>query len=103
VVTCQSERSQHKNRSNALRILKARLLERQRQEKEKEREALEAEKKDIAWGSQIRSYVLQPYQKIKDHRTDLEEGNVQRVLDGDLDDLMEAYLLLTSESRRPEA
>ena len=97
VVTCQSERSQHKNRSNAMRILRAKLLDLQRQEREKERDAQEAEKKDIAWGSQIRSYVLQPYQKIKDHRTDLEEGNVQKVLDGDLDAFMEAYLLLTSE------
>jgi peptide chain release factor 2 len=103
VVTCQSERSQHKNRSNAMRILKARLVDLQREQKEKERDALEAEKKDIAWGSQIRSYVLQPYQKIKDHRTELEEGNVQRVLDGDLDDFMEAYLLLTSESHKAEA
>jgi peptide chain release factor 2 len=101
VVTCQSERSQHKNRSNALRILKARLLERQRREKEREREALEAEKKEIAWGSQIRSYVLQPYQKVKDHRTQLEEGNVQRILDGDLDDFIEGYLLATSEANNP--
>jgi peptide chain release factor 2 len=96
VVTCQSERSQHKNRANAMRILRARLEDLKRQEKEKERDVLEAEKKDIAWGSQIRSYVLQPYQKVKDHRTDLEEGNVQRVLDGDLDEFMEAYLLLSS-------
>jgi len=99
VVACQSERSQHKNRSNALRILRAKLLDQQRQERDREREALEAEKKDIAWGSQIRSYVLQPYQKIKDHRTDLEEGNVQRVLDGDLDEFIEAYLLMAAEGR----
>jgi len=97
VVACQSERSQHKNRSNAMRILRAKLLDLQRQEREREREALEAEKKEIAWGSQIRSYVLQPYQKIKDHRTDLEEGNVQRVLDGDLDEFIEAYLLMAAE------
>ncbi|MFU8857922.1 MAG: peptide chain release factor 2 [Deferrisomatales bacterium] len=99
VVACQSERSQHKNRANALRVLRAKLLDLQRQEREREREALEAEKKDIAWGSQIRSYVLQPYQKIKDHRTDLEEGNVQRVLDGDLDEFIEAYLLMTAEAQ----
>ncbi len=99
VVACQSERSQHKNRANALRILRAKLLDQQRQEREKEREALEAEKKEIAWGSQIRSYVLQPYQKIKDHRTELEEGNVQRVLDGDLDEFIEAYLLMAAEGR----
>ncbi|MBI5440069.1 MAG: peptide chain release factor 2 [Deltaproteobacteria bacterium] len=103
VVTCQSERSQHKNRANAMRILRARLRDLRRQEKDKERDAQEAEKKDIAWGSQIRSYVLQPYQKIKDHRTDLEEGNVQKVLDGDLDEFMEAYLLMTSEQGRPGA
>ena len=103
VVTCQSERSQHKNRANALRILKARLLEAQRREKEKEREALEAEKKDIAWGSQIRSYVLQPYQKVKDHRTELEEGNVQRILDGDLDEFIESYLLKTAEAKTQAA
>ncbi len=96
VVACQSERSQHKNRANALRILRAKLLDQQRQERERARDALEAEKKEIAWGSQIRSYVLQPYQKIKDHRTDLEEGNVQRVLDGDLDEFIEAYLLMTA-------
>lgn len=99
VVACQSERSQHKNRANALRILRAKLLDRERQERERKRDALEAEKKEIAWGSQIRSYVLQPYQKIKDHRTDLEEGNVQRVLDGDLDEFIEAYLLMAAESR----
>jgi peptide chain release factor 2 len=103
VVTCQSERSQHKNRANAMRILRARVRDLRRQEKEKERDAQEAEKKDIAWGSQIRSYVLQPYQKIKDHRTDLEEGNVQKVLDGGLDEFMEAYLLMTSEQGRSPA
>jgi peptide chain release factor 2 len=99
VVSCQSERSQHKNRSNAMRVLKSRLLEAQRLEREKEKAAQEAEKMEIAWGSQIRSYVLQPYQKIKDHRTNFEEGNVQRVLDGDLDAFIEEYLLYTAESR----
>ncbi len=98
VVGCQNQRSQHKNRANAMRILKARLLELQRREKDKEREAQEAEKKEIAWGSQIRSYVLQPYQKVKDHRTDREAGNVQGVLDGDLDEFIEEYLLMVSES-----
>lgn len=103
VVACQSERSQHKNRANAMRILRAKLQDAQRQEREKERDAREAEKMDIAWGSQIRSYVLQPYQKIKDHRTDLEEGNVQKILDGDLDAFMEGYLLMTSEARAAAA
>jgi peptide chain release factor 2 len=100
VVACQSERSQHKNRSNAMRVLRAKLVDLQRQEREREREALEADKKEIAWGSQIRSYVLQPYQKVKDHRTEREEGNVQGVLDGDLDEFIEAYLLQASEEGR---
>ena len=98
VVSCQSERSQHKNRANALRILRARLLEAQRLERAREKQAQEAEKMENAWGSQIRSYVLQPYQKIKDHRTNREEGNVQRVLDGDLDAFIEGFLLFTAES-----
>ncbi len=102
VVACQSERSQHKNRANAMRVLRAKLVDLQRQEREREREALEADKKEIAWGSQIRSYVLQPYQKVKDHRTDLEEGNVQGVLDGDLDEFIEAYLLQASEGGRED-
>ncbi len=100
IVACQSERSQHKNRANALRVLRAKLLEAQRQEKERERDALEAQKKDIAWGSQIRSYVLQPYQKVKDHRTEREDGNVQKILDGGLDDFIEAFLLQSAEARR---
>ncbi len=98
VVACQNERSQHKNRATAMRILRARLLEAQRLERDKEKQAQEAEKMENAWGSQIRSYVLQPYQKIKDHRTNLEEGNVQRVLDGDLDAFIEEYLLFTAEA-----
>ncbi len=100
VVTCQSERSQHKNRANAMRILKARLLDLERRKKEEERQALSGEKKEIAWGNQIRSYVLQPYQKVKDHRTQLEEGNVGRVLDGDLDPFIEAYLLRSAGGER---
>ena len=98
VVTCQSERSQHKNRANAMRVLRARLLDLERREREKERAAQAAEKKEIAWGSQIRSYVLQPYRKVKDHRTELEEGNVDRVLDGDLDEFIEAFLLRSAGS-----
>jgi peptide chain release factor 2 len=99
VVGCQSERSQHKNRSNAMRILRAKIQERERLAKEKERAAQDAEKMEIAWGSQIRSYILQPYQKAKDHRTEAEEGNVQAVLDGDLDGLIESYLLQKSEKK----
>jgi len=92
VVSCQNERSQHKNRAVAFKVLRSRLAERERQKREEKRLAAEAEKKDIAFGSQIRSYVLQPYRLIKDHRTGLEIGNVDRVLDGDLDELVKAEL-----------
>lgn len=96
VVQCQNERSQHKNKAMALKILKSKLYElelRQRQEKLAE---LHKGKKDIAWGSQIRSYVLQPYRMVKDHRTDIQEGNVDAVLDGDIDSFIKAYLLSTA-------
>lgn len=93
VVACQNERSQHKNRAMAMKLLKAKLYEAEMEKKRKERDAVEAAKAEIAWGSQIRSYVLQPYQLAKDHRTNYEVGNVQAVLDGDLDELMRQYLL----------
>ena len=93
VVSCQSQRSQHKNRSTAMKQLKARLYELEMQKKESEAEVLGGEKKDIAWGSQIRSYVLHPYRMIKDHRTDYEVGNTDAVLDGNLDGFIEAYLM----------
>jgi peptide chain release factor 2 len=93
VVSCQNERSQHKNRATAMKQLKARLYELERQKKESEAEVLGGEKKEIAWGSQIRSYVLHPYRMVKDHRTGYEVGNADGVLDGDLDDFIEAYLL----------
>ena len=93
VVSCQNERSQHKNRGVAMKILRAKLYEKERQEREAERDKLNAQKKEIAWGSQIRSYVLHPYQLVKDHRTEHETGNAQRVLDGDLDDFIEQALL----------
>jgi peptide chain release factor 2 len=92
VVQCQNQRSQHKNRAIAMKILQARLFERERAKKNAEKQQAHEEKKDIAWGSQIRSYVLQPYQLIKDHRTGLEIGNVSDVLDGNLDPFIEAYL-----------
>jgi len=92
VVTCQNERSQTQNRENALKVLRARLLEIQRAEKEEEIAVLRGEYTKAEWGSQIRSYVLHPYQMVKDHRTEFETGNTQAVLDGALDDLMEAYL-----------
>lgn len=92
VVTCQNERSQTQNREFAMRILRARLLELKQAEREEERAVLRGEYTKAEWGSQIRSYVLHPYQMVKDHRTDHESGNTQAVLDGDLDEFMEAYL-----------
>jgi peptide chain release factor 2 len=100
VVSCQNERSQHQNRVNALRILRARLYE---LEKEKQRERLEeihSTKKEIGWGSQIRSYVLHPYRMIKDHRTEFETGNVEPVLDGDLSEFIKRYLVFSSKDGR---
>lgn len=93
VVQCQNERSQHKNKAMAMKYLKSRLYELKLQEQNEKANEVNKTKKDIAWGSQIRSYVLHPYKMIKDHRTNLEEGNVDRVLDGDIDDFIEAYLL----------
>jgi len=92
VVTCQNERSQHKNRATAMHLLKARLYQQEVEKRKEEQSKLEGEKKDIGFGSQIRSYVLQPYQLIKDVRTGYEVGDPQRVLDGDLDGFIEAYL-----------
>ncbi|MBM4311973.1 MAG: peptide chain release factor 2 [Deltaproteobacteria bacterium] len=93
VVQCQNERSQHMNRAMAMKLLKARLYEMELQAREKEIESINATKKQIAWGNQIRSYVLQPYRLAKDHRTGFETGNVDAVLDGDLDDFIEAFLM----------
>ena len=92
VVACQQERSQHQNRAVAMKMLKAALYERELAEREAERQKVEAEKTEIAWGNQIRSYVFQPYTQVTDHRTDLKVGDVQAVMDGDLDPLIEAYL-----------
>src|SRR2546423_785026 len=92
VVTCQNERSQHKNRDVAMKLLRARLYQVEVDKRQVAQEKLEGEKKDIAFGSQIRSYVLQPYQLVKDLRTGTEVGDVQRVLDGDLSELVDAYL-----------
>lgn len=93
VVTCQSERSQHRNRDNAMKILRARLYQKKREEEAQKRQELEDTKKEIAWGSQIRSYVFHPYNMVKDHRTDIETSNVQAVMDGEIDEFIEGYLL----------
>jgi peptide chain release factor 2 len=93
VVSCQNERSQHKNRSSAMKVLKARLFDLRLKEQQAKLEQIAGAKKEIGFGSQIRSYVLQPYQMIKDHRTKLEVGDVNRVLDGDLDPFIKTYLM----------
>jgi len=93
VVACQNERSQHKNRATAMSQLRARLYELERRKKEEEAANITGDKKEIGWGSQIRSYVLHPYRMVKDHRTGFEVGNTDGVLDGDLDGFVEAYLL----------
>ena len=93
VVSCQNERSQHKNRAQAMKVLKARLYDLKMKEQQAKLEQLGGEKKDIAFGSQIRSYVLHPYQLVKDHRTKEEVGDVNRVLDGDIDVFIKTYLM----------
>jgi len=93
VVQCQNERSQHRNKDMAMKMLAARLYELEKKRQAEQQEGLHGDKKEISWGSQIRSYVLQPYRLIKDHRTDVEMGNVDAVLDGNLDDFIKAYLL----------
>ena len=91
-VACQQERSQHKNRATALKMLKAKLYQRAVEEREKKKAEVEATKTDISWGNQIRSYVFQPYTMVNDHRTELKISDVQSVMDGDLDLFIEAYL-----------
>lgn len=93
VVTCQNERSQLQNRETAWKILKSRLYQLELEKRAKERQAIEATKKEITWGSQIRSYVLHPYRMVKDHRTDVETGNADSVLDGALDPFIKAALM----------
>lgn len=94
VVQCQNERSQHKNKATAMKILRARIYEKLLEEKSEEMKKLHQEKKEIGWGSQIRSYVMQPYRMVKDHRTGVEMGDVDKVLDGDLDNFINAFLLM---------
>jgi len=99
VVTCQNERSQHKNRAVAMKILRARLYALKKKEQDQKLEEMIGEKKEIAWGNQIRSYTLHPYRLIKDHRTGYETGNVEAVLDGELDEFIRQYLLMRKETK----
>jgi len=100
VVQCQNERSQHKNKALAMKVLRSRLYQYYRERQEEERAKQEKEKKDISWGNQIRSYVFQPYTMVKDHRTKQESGNIQAVMDGALDPFIESYLAKESEGKR---
>ena len=92
VVTCQNERSQIKNREAAMKMLKSKLYQRKIEEQEEEIAEIRGEQKEIGWGSQIRSYVFHPYSMVKDHRTNVEIGNVNAVMDGDIDQFIDAYL-----------
>jgi peptide chain release factor 2 len=100
IVACQQERSQFQNRERAMKMLKSRLYQRNREEEEARLDALESTKKRIEWGSQIRSYTFQPYQLVKDHRTGVEKGNVQAVMDGEIDEFIKSYLLATSAKQQ---
>ena len=93
VATCQSERSQHRNRDNAMKVLRAKLYQKKKEEEDEKRQEVEDSKKEIAWGNQIRSYVFHPYNLVKDHRTGVETGNTQAVMDGELDAFIEGFLL----------
>jgi len=100
VVQCQNERSQHKNRDRAMKMLKAKLYELQQEAQSEKLQGIRGEVKDIAWGSQIRSYVFHPYSMVKDHRTNAETGNVQAVMDGQIDNFINVYLSKTSQRRQ---
>jgi peptide chain release factor 2 len=100
VVQCQNERSQHKNKALAMKVLRSRLYQYYRQQQEEERAKQEKEKKDISWGNQIRSYVFQPYTLVKDHRTKQESGNIQAVMDGALDPFIESFLAKEYEGKK---
>ena len=92
VVQCQNEKSQHRNKDMALKVLKSRLYEIERSKREQKKQEIHETQKEIAWGSQIRSYVFNPYRLVKDHRTNVEVGNLERVMDGDIDMFMDAFL-----------
>ncbi|MBD3224278.1 MAG: peptide chain release factor 2 [Caldithrix sp.] len=98
VVQCQNQRSQHKNKANALKILASRLYQKKLEEQQEKKKEMEDTKRDIAWGSQIRSYVFHPYNMVKDHRTNIETSNIQQVMDGDLDMFIENYLIQFAET-----
>jgi peptide chain release factor 2 len=100
VVQCQNERSQHKNRASALKVLKSRLYMLEQQKRDAQIDKLYGDKGEIAWGNQIRSYVMQPYQMVKDHRTNHQVGNVDSILDGDLDGFIESYLRYRAKNRQ---
>lgn len=96
VVQCQNEKSQHRNKEMAMKVLKSKLYEMETQKREQKKQEMHENQQDIAWGSQIRSYVFNPYRMVKDHRTNLDEGNVDKVMDGDIDMFMDAYLRMRS-------
>lgn len=100
VVQCQNQRSQHKNKAQAMAVLRSRLYEYYKAEKEAEMESKSLEKRDISWGNQIRSYVFHPYNMVKDHRTNQETGNTQAVMDGELDAFIEAFLQMDWQNKR---
>jgi peptide chain release factor 2 len=100
VAQCQNERSQHKNKAEALKVLKSRLYILEQKKRDAELAKLYGDKGEIAWGNQIRSYVLQPYQLVKDHRTDFQTGNIQAVLDGEIDDFIESYLQFRAKNKK---
>ncbi|MBW2000511.1 MAG: peptide chain release factor 2 [Deltaproteobacteria bacterium] len=99
VVQCQNEKSQHRNRDMALKVLRARLYELERRKLEEKKQELHQNQKEIAWGSQIRSYVFNPYRMVKDHRTNLEVGNLDRVMDGDIDMFIDGYLRMKKQAQ----
>jgi peptide chain release factor 2 len=103
VVACQNERSQHKNKSMAMKLLKGKLYQLELEKRQAEQDALNAQKKSITWGSQIRSYVLHPYRMVKDLRTSVERSDTDKVLDGDLEEFMEAFLVARANGTLGEA
>jgi len=99
VVQCQNDRSQHRNKAEAMQMLKSKLYRLEQQKRDKELARLYGDKGEIAWGSQIRSYVMQPYQMVKDHRTNFQKGNVEAVMDGDIEEYIESYLRYRAEAK----